>query len=509
VNDNRLQAKSLQSLLRRLRTSCAVSIGVGLVYAVFFWRSTPVGTAFQFGENEGYELMKAYLCSLGYSLYGNFWNDQPPLHTGLLYLLFKVFGPSLLAARLLALAFAGLLVGGLYEVTRRDAGHLGALTALLILAAWTSFMRTSVSVMLDPAAMALAILSVLLLKLAIDPKDRTAIQTIVLVGASGFIMGLGLQTKLTVAIFFPAILIELFLHIFRNRGENNSRLLQRDLKAPWILCLVWGSMLLGAVFLVWLAFPSESLHDLLYAHFSAEMRSSFARNYGFDVRFLTRDLIFIVPAIAGVLWIVIRRESRYIFPVILFAAVWLVHLNQRPFWSYYTLHFAIPAAWLAGILIGDLWRWIQAPIVPDLSRRPALQFLGVTTWSLAVASITMELPNRLGSNWESVSRAQLVEENIVVKELNRYSRTAQWIFSDMAIVAFHAKLPIPPEIAVIPEKRFWSGQISPPQIKTIIEQYRPAIICVTVPFLRKELSELLCREYRETGGAGLFVRKDF
>jgi hypothetical protein len=39
-------------------------------------------------------LMKARLVSLGHPLYGRFWNDQPPLHTELVTMLFRIFGPS-------------------------------------------------------------------------------------------------------------------------------------------------------------------------------------------------------------------------------------------------------------------------------------------------------------------------------------------------------------------------------------------------------------------------------
>ncbi len=54
----------------------------------------PLRTALEFGGDEGYELMKGFLVSLGHPLYREVWNDQPPLHTELLTLLFRLFGPS-------------------------------------------------------------------------------------------------------------------------------------------------------------------------------------------------------------------------------------------------------------------------------------------------------------------------------------------------------------------------------------------------------------------------------
>ena len=39
--------------------------------------------------------------------------------------------------------------------------------------------------------------------------------------------------------------------------------------------------------------------------------------------------------------------------------------------------------------------------------------------------------------------------------------------------AFHARLPAPPELAVVVAKRFWSGQISSEPILATCERYRP------------------------------------
>jgi hypothetical protein len=73
----------------------------------------PLGRAFQFGSDEGFELMKGWLVSMGHPLYSQIWNDQPPLHTEFLGLVFRVFGPSAFAARCLSVAFSIALVASL------------------------------------------------------------------------------------------------------------------------------------------------------------------------------------------------------------------------------------------------------------------------------------------------------------------------------------------------------------------------------------------------------------
>src|SRR6266571_2327669 len=93
----------------RSRPGWAVCLAVAAAYGAFLVWSAPLADAFQFEGDEGYELMKGYLCSLGHVLYEEIWNDQPPLLTGLLCLLFKFFGPLLIVARVLAVGFAALL----------------------------------------------------------------------------------------------------------------------------------------------------------------------------------------------------------------------------------------------------------------------------------------------------------------------------------------------------------------------------------------------------------------
>ena len=107
----------------------AVPLGFGVVLCL----TVPLRTGLEFGADEGYELMKAFLVSLGHPLYYEVWNDQPPLHTELLALLFRVFGPSAYVGRLLSVGFAMVLVGSLYKVSSNRSRRVAGLVALALL----------------------------------------------------------------------------------------------------------------------------------------------------------------------------------------------------------------------------------------------------------------------------------------------------------------------------------------------------------------------------------------
>jgi len=137
-------------------TARVFDYAVPLGFGVTLWAAVPLGTALQFGPDEGFELMKAFLVSRGHALYTQVWNDQPPLHTELVALLFRVFGPSAYAGRLLTIMFAMVIVGSLYQVVRQRSGREAGLLAVLLLVSSSSFLQLSVSVMLELPAISLS-----------------------------------------------------------------------------------------------------------------------------------------------------------------------------------------------------------------------------------------------------------------------------------------------------------------------------------------------------------------
>ena len=81
-----------------------------LAYFVAMLAFSPYWDMFWIYSDEGFVLMKALLVSRGYPLYSQVWSDQPPLHTDLLALIFRLNGPGVFAARLLTLCFTCLLI---------------------------------------------------------------------------------------------------------------------------------------------------------------------------------------------------------------------------------------------------------------------------------------------------------------------------------------------------------------------------------------------------------------
>src|SRR5690242_21426889 len=79
---------------------------VALLFFAFTFSYYPFREKLQFDSDEGLNLMRSMLVSLGHPLYREVSSDQPPLLTHILALLFRVTGFAVNPARMLVLLFA-------------------------------------------------------------------------------------------------------------------------------------------------------------------------------------------------------------------------------------------------------------------------------------------------------------------------------------------------------------------------------------------------------------------
>ena len=66
-----------------------------------------------------------------------------------------------------------------------------------------------------------------------------------------------------------------------------------------------------------------------------------------------------------------------------------------------------------------------------------------------------------------------VTDSGVVTKMQQYAKDTRWVYTRQTIYPFHAGLLVIPELAVLPSKRFWSGQITEEQIWATVKHSRP------------------------------------
>lgn len=477
----------------------AVPLGFGL--ALLFL--VPWRTAYRLSGDEGFELMKALLVSQGHRLYGDFWNDQPPLHTELLALLFHVFGPSAGVGRVLSVGFATGLVAALYDLARRGSNRLAGVLAVALLASASEFLKLSVSAMLELPAFALGLVAVWAWYQWADGRGRGWLV------ASGLLMGCALQVKFTAGLLLPAWAVAWWIRPGSDRSDRPAEKGGRE--AGWRWVWLWLGCAAGAFGLVVVLWYGPGAWGMMAAsHFSAATRASAAvGGPSFRLDAMQEDAGLVFSALLGlVLQLFLRRRELW-FPVVWLGTAFLVHWQHRPYWPYYHLHFAIPLAWLGGAGLIEGFRWIWQRLPPAEGRGWWLPGLAWVVWSVVFAvGLSLALEKAV---WElgRLRAARPAIEERSVQRLHAHGAGVRWVFTDDLLAAFWAGLPIPPELAVIPWKRLWSGQLTPEQVRAALERHRPELILLSDSRRREYgLEDHLTDHYQPVAGApDLYRRK--
>ncbi len=74
---------------------------------------------------------------------------------------------------------------------------------------------------------------------------------------------------------------------------------------------------------------------------------------------------------------------------------------------------------------------------------------------------------------------QSAESNPPLPAGAEYGNQNHWVYTKATMYPFDAGLPVIPELAVLPLKRYWSGQITEGRILVILKKYRPEQILLT------------------------------
>lgn len=418
-------------------------------------------SAIQIGGDEGMEVTKALLWSRGFALYDRVWNDQPPLYTALLALLFHWCSPTIYIARFLAIAFGVGLITACFLSVKHRCGVLAGGVASLILLAAPGALRLSISVMLEVPAMAAGMGALCILHQWFERRHVIWLVT------SAVMFGLAIQIKMTAMIMCPALLLEIVLLSREMRATRISAIVMN--------VLVWGMWTVATVVLVGVGMH-VNYTDALKSHFSR------ATAVYYDIESHRLNLMTLVNAAiddwvgAGMslILIPISRNLRSVaFPLLLLFTAASVHTLYAPYWDYYCIHFAIPLSWLSASALLSLHGLVRPMLrwpISDVLKVLVIHF----AFSLLLSSLVVLGASRLIFSVRQVRLEPQLQQSRLLSRMLAYSDRTCWVYETTpGIFAFHAKLTLIPELAVLPLKRYWSGQITQNDVWSLIKSYCP------------------------------------
>jgi len=440
---------------------------LGLILAAFVVLQCflPLGTAIKIGADEDYELSKPTLCLSGYKLYTEVWDDQPPLYTFLITQILKHVSPSVLGPRLLTVGFAAMLVCSTYLIVFRIHGLLTATIASGLLIVSPGFLELSCSVMQEIPALAPLVLSLFFLL-----KTRKLFGSEIL---SGLFFAIALQLKLIGIIYFPLVLLILWL-------RRLSPLASMGNFAQEVL--VFGvSLGIGFVALNFLTGSplGIQLKQSWAAHFSSARSSEYgsASEHPYDWSVLLKNWDITLPALLGVVAL-FREWKKSESPMASLPLVWLalslvVFSLHKPWWEYYYVHNALPLCWCAAVGLAWLLRFVLSVRGSGASTIGISPALGLGLFALCA------LPWMAARVYGQVADMRVspkIHSCYVLKEVEKFKPFTTFMFTDRPIYSFHSGIPVPPHLATLSLKRFWTGDMSNARLTGELESIQPGLV---------------------------------
>jgi 4-amino-4-deoxy-L-arabinose transferase-like glycosyltransferase len=492
----------MQSRMARAKVSSSNHAGLLRIASELSWHLIPPGIFFAWIFNyypyrdvfaldldEGINLMKALLVSRGFHLFSQIWSDQPPVFTYLLTGFFELFGYQVNAGRLLALFFSTLLIWASVQYLRLVWGRLAGLAGLVLLSLLPGYLTYSVSVLIGLPSLALAVLSMLFLVLW-HQRGQTG-----WLWLSGLMFSLSIFTKMITVFVIPIFVVGLIVDAYYQRGKSSPIW---DVVRPVI---IWGTSfgLASLLLATWLVGPA-GFPQLVLPHLQASRLEVFqSPDSTLTIQYhLLPAWPVLLLSLIGALILIFRKRWLGLYPLVWSALAYSVLTQYAPVWAHQQLLVSVPAALVAAGGLGE-----ALAVLPDFIRQ--IRMRQVRSWWVAAALIAavlilvVQVPQVKGQ-WQrlaAVAQKPTSAETTILRKLDKFAPQTNWLFTDQPMIAFRAGLLVPPELAVLSSKRVETGFLSPDEVQSAFQRYRPEQVLIG-RFDFPGLSQALQAGYRLT-----------
>lgn len=434
----------------------------------------PFRFVFEFNTDEGVNLIKAMMTLKGFDLYSQVWSDQPPVLTYMLAGLFRLVGLKVNAGRLLILLLSAATIGAGADYLARRWGVLHAVLGAFALITLPFYTTLSVSIMIGLPAIAFAMLS-----FACLDRWHASGQPVYLI-ASGIFLALSIFTKLWTAILGPIFMVGILLQSWK-RSDGDSGITGRLRPLLWWALGILPVTLVVALFMV----GPTNLTQLVTVHLQA--RTTPEMQLIDETRsinsFLTDSIPLFLLALAGALIVIYKRAWHALYLIAWTLAgygflAWVV----VPAWFHHQLLVTIPAALLAAIAL--------SAAVEDLfvrARKSEFWKLKTVPWFVVIAvgvyfviDRTPPTANNFRLNFPNFRTPDLSQDVDfeIVALIGDYSDRTSYLFTDRPMYAFRSGVAMPPELAVITQKRYSTGDPTQEEIYAVLMETKPEQIII-------------------------------
>lgn len=480
-----MKTTSTRNPLWNLSKQLFLPILIALIFFAFTFSYFPFREKLQFDTDEGLNLMRSMLVSLGYPLYDEVSSDQPPLFNHLLALVFRVGGPDVYRARLLVLFFSTLLVWAGAQFLQLTSGKLAAILFLPLLVMVPRYLNLSVAVMIGLPSIALAVVSMLFV--AMWHQKRNHLWLVL----SAFLLVLSVLVKLFTGFVAPIFLAGITIaEYMRSRNEALSwKLLQ-----PAVL---WSASFAGFGVLLGLGLVGfQNAWLIIFPPLSAPSQDVFQSGHFSINLHLQSALPLLLLGILGVVITLHRRNWLMLYPLAWSALAYVMLSFYSPVFYHHQLLITIPMALIAAAGVGQGISWLLALREPvHLVRFQTGLGLIALVGFLWVSAVYGRVLDKDLLNSPSIGGSELqatAGKLKILNIMNEYVDQTHWIVTDVPMFAFRVARPVPPVLATFSSKRLATGSLTEEDIVSAMREYRPEQVLMArfeIPTLEAYLQE--------------------
>jgi hypothetical protein len=479
-----------------MRQILLLTVLLSIFGTCFFLWAAPWG-ALECGADEGMEFSKIRLIFQRPDLVSLAWNDQPWLYSQVFASIFNLTGFHAVIPRLATFLISLGMLLSFGRLMPKGAGNLHILCSWAFFFCFADMVNLSVSAMLEMPAFGLATISAALV------SQKSSNWSLMRFGCAGILFAFALQTKLTAAIVLPAAAAQVAVLWFdRSASPNQEGQLPFTLsnKKKLLIFPIFGLCIFCVTsVLVALWSPGWDWALLIGNHMAASAAPQAAK-----LRFEPTTLLASPGTLGGALLCLVilwrrRRLPEAIYPIVLFATVLLIHIYHRPWWDYYQIHFAVPLAILGGWGAGELIRLANNKFNDFGSMRSVFlcrdnaMMLGCLVIALWAG---FELP-RGYNNMVLLKQGIRIADSDEVKLLGEYKQQTKWAYTRLSNLTAQSGLMLPPELTILPKKRFWTKEATEKSVLEIVKQYQCEVLILmpNVELKQKQWNEFVAKEY--------------
>jgi 4-amino-4-deoxy-L-arabinose transferase-like glycosyltransferase len=488
---------------RETLANVLLPIVIALVFLAFTFSYYPFRAKLQFDTDEGLNLMRSMLVTLGHPLYSEVSSDQPPLFNNLLALVFRAVGFEVNPARLFVLFFSTLLVWSAAQFLQLTWGKLSAIMFLPLIIMVPEYLRLSTSVMIGVPSIALAAVSMLFLVLWHQKWNSLWL------ALSGFALALSVLIKLFTGFLVPIFIIGMTISAYQERrGEGLSWSMLRP-ALIWSACFAGLAGLLGFVLV-----GPQNVWSIIFPHMAAPTTESLeGPSYNINVR-LQAAVPLLILGLFGAFLSIYKRNWLTLYPLAWAVLAYVLFSFYSPVFYHHQLLITIPVTILAAAAVGDgILSLVRLRQLSDFMRFQTLLGAAAVVGFVWVSINYFPVLDR-----ELMNQPRLTDFTLratpgklkVLRTMNEYADRTNWIMTDMPMYAFRVHRPVPPGVATFSSKRLATGSLTEEEILEAMREYRPEQVLMArfvIPGLEDYLEEnytlILSAEFFR-----LFIRND-